>query len=785
MPSHPERIERRLSWLFRAALLLVLALGAWQCRDGLPVSSDLLDLIPRSSGDAEQKRAEARIKEPLTRQVVALVGAADRAHAVESARGVGHAWRHSGLFAKVDVELDVDLKSINAQLLAQRLSMLPAADRQRMLDDPAAFAQQRARELADPFSSAGAVPPDQDWLGLTRRAEQAMHPGGALFVDLAGGTLMAEHDGKFWVMVRATIGGDAFDAHGPDAIAALVQQTRAGLRADDADMVAAGGPLFAAAGRDQATRDSTWIGAASLIGIIAVLLLALCRVRALLALVPALVGLVCGAVACVAIFGSIHVLTLVVGASLIGVAVDFPLHFLGKRYGMPDWRAWPALWRVLPGLSISLAATLVGYLSLLFTPFPALTQTAVFSAVGLLGAYAYTVCELPNALRGWQPRTWPPLLRLAHALLARLSAWTARRRLRGIAALAVLLCAGGIARLDVQDDLRQWISLPPDLLAQAARIGTITGFVPTSQFYLVRAPDTDTLLRRQAELGARLDALVAAGALTAYTALSQLVAPAAVQQATQSRLRDPAWRTAITPPLAALGVPARAVLDEADRLAALPVVGVDEALRGPLGERWRGVPLDVQPDGSQAATVTLLGLKDTTKAARAADGLQGVTFVDSTGQLNESFAQTRWRAAELKLLSYVGAALLLWLTLGRSATWRLLAVPFAATACVLATLGYLGQPLTLFSLFGLLLVSAIGLDYAIFMYERVAGAPASLIGILLSAATTFLSFGLLAASSTPAISNFGLAVGLGVLFSVMWAPWVRADAAASQPETSS
>jgi len=30
-------------------------------------------------------------------------------------------------------------------------------------------------------------------------------------------------------------------------------------------------------------------------------------------------------------------------------------------------------------------------------------------------------------------------------------------------------------------------------------------------------------------------------------------------------------------------------------------------------------------------------------------------------------------------------------------------------------LGYLGQPLTLFSLFGLLLVSVIGVDYAIVM----------------------------------------------------------------------
>jgi len=81
----------------------------------------------------------------------------------------------------------------------------------------------------------------------------------------------------------------------------------------------------------------------------------------------------------------------------------------------------------------------------------------------------------------------------------------------------------------------------------------------------------------------------------------------------------------------------------------------------------------------------------------------------------------------------------------------------------------LGQPLTLFSLFGLLLVSAIGIDYAILMHERVAGPAASLVGMLLSAATTLLAFGLLAISATPAVASFGLAVAVGVAYGVFFA----------------
>ncbi|CAB3686148.1 hypothetical protein LMG3431_04629 [Achromobacter pestifer] len=766
-------IERWLPRLFKLGLLLVLCTGAWQCRNGWPVSANLMELVPHAAADATRQLAEARIQEPLSRQLIALVAARPGSDPVAPARLLADRWTRSGLFATVQIELNVDVPALRAQLLAGRLAMLPAADREQLATDPAAYAQRRARELADPFSSSGLVPADQDWLGLTRRAEQALRPGGAVQYDMGTGTLQADHGGTRWVLVRAETRADAFDTDAPQDISAQIDHDRQALDASGAELLVAGGPLYAAAGRAQAVAESTWIGSSAMAGIVLVLLLALRRVRALLAFVPVAVGLLTGAVACIAVFGSIHVLTLVIGASLIGVAVDFPMHWLGKSYGMPDWRAWPALRRVLPGLTISLAASLVGYIALAFTPFPALTQTAVFSAAGLLGAYACTVCQLPAWMDGWRPRPWPPLLRAAEAALR------ARERLAGrravLAAGALVLVAatvGGLSRLVIQDDLRQWLSLPAPLLQQARQIGEITGFTPTSQFFLVRAANADELLRRQAQVAQQLDVLVKRGDLAAYSALSQLVSPAADQLALGRQLADLAAQPQVWKPMTDLGIPFDALRQELQAMATLPALTIDDALQGPLAERWRTQWLGVR-DGEAAGMVTLLGLRNAAALEGIAHGLPGVVLVDRSGDLNQMFASTRIEAAELKLLSYAVAAVLLLLTLGRAATWRILAVPLAATACALATLGYLGQPLTLFSLFGLLLVSAIGVDYAIFMYERVAGGAASLVGILLGAVTTLLSFGLLAISHTPAIANFGLAVALGVTFSLLWAPWTR------------
>lgn len=771
-------IERWLPRLFKLGLLLVLCVGAWQCRHGWPVSANLMELVPHAQTDATRQLAEARIQEPLSRQLLALVAAPAGADPVAPARALAERLRGSGLFASVQLELNVDVPALRAQLLAGRLAMLPVADREQLVSDPTAYAQRRARELSDPFSSSGLVPVDQDWLGLTRRAEQALRPGGAVQYDMGSGTLQAEHGDRRWVLVWAETRADAFDTDAPQDLSARIDAARQALRADGAELLVAGGPLYAAAGRAQAMAESTWIGSTALAGIVLVLLLALRRVRALLAFVPVAVGLLTGAVACVAVFGSIHVLTLVIGASLIGVAVDFPMHWLGKSYGMPDWRAWPALRRVLPGLSISLAASLVGYIALAFTPFPALTQTAVFSAAGLLGAYACTVCQLPAWMNGWQPRPWPPLLRAADAALRLRERLAGRRMLLVVGALALAgATVGGISRLVIQDDLRQWLSLPAPLLQQARQIGEITGFTPTSQFFLVRGANPDELLRRQAQVANKLDALVKRGDLAGYNALSQLVSPAEDQRELGQRLAALAQQPQVWKPLTDLGIPFDAVQHELQALAALPTLSIDAALQGPLAERWRAQWLG-EHNGEAAGMVTLRGLRNTAALDGITQGLPGVELVDRSGDLNRMFASTRIEAAELKLLSYVVAAVLLLLTLGRAATWRILAVPVAATACALAALGYLGQPLTLFSLFGLLLVSAIGVDYAIFMYERVAGAAASLVGILLGAVTTLLSFGLLAVSQTPAIANFGMAVALGVGFSLLWSPWVRPPPAA-------
>ena len=79
----------------------------------------------------------------------------------------------------------------------------------------------------------------------------------------------------------------------------------------------------------------------------------------------------CGALAVtVLVFGKVHVLTLVFGASLVGVAEDYGIHWFASRQAEPADRRWkpasPAAGPVAGPLTSALA-----YLALGLAPFPA------------------------------------------------------------------------------------------------------------------------------------------------------------------------------------------------------------------------------------------------------------------------------------------------------------------------------------------------------------------------------------------------------------------------------
>lgn len=91
-------------------------------------------------------------------------------------------------------------------------------------------------------------------------------------------------------------------------------------------------------------------------------------------------------------------------------------------------------------------------------------------------------------------------------------------------------------------------------------------------------------------------------------------------------------------------------------------------------------------------------------------------------------------------------------------------LPSIATAfATIVTVDLLGFYLNFFSLLALIIVLGLCIDYAVFFKES--SSRAVMLSVILSTATSLISFGMLALSSTELLSSFGAVVAVGVLYS--------------------
>ena len=744
------------------APLLLAILAAFFLASRAPFwQSDMEALLPPDAALplAEQRLLQAR-ETAQNRQLLLLVGAARPLPLAERLRDD---WLASGLFVSAELQRAPLLETLRDAYRHAAYRVLPPAARQQLRDDPAAYFRDRTEALINPFAVA-VLPPDADWPGFSRYFPPTL---AAAWQPDADGLLSRELDGKRWLLLRATLNADS-GILGAPRLLALLARSEQEAKALSGETHVAGAAIFAAAGRASGEAESRWM---SILGAALTLTLALAvfrRLRVLLIALPMACGLLGGLAATVALCGNAHLLTLVIGSSLIGLLLDFPLHWLGKST-LPGWQPYAALAALRRPFFISLLITLAGYAFLLATPLPILRQTAVFALVALPLAWLTTLWTLPPLFRHYLPRANPHFAAGAVAVGRSLQRLRQRRLLVPAAFIVALL----LWHSDWQDDIRQWISLPPHWLQQAQAAAQIGGVEPAAQQFLIHAPDDDTLLQRDAALAARLENAKAGGALQDYSAISQWVWRHDEQQAMTVSLCALASRPEAWQALTDAGVAPDTIAAALRAVAAPPVQTVAAQLANPLAARWQGLYVGRQDaDGAVYSSVALYGVRDSAALAALADG-DGIRYLDRRVRLNALFATTRSEALWLKLASYLVAFIIL-----RAAAFsprdslKILAVPLAAAVLTVAVFSALGLPLSLFAAFGLLLTSALGVDYAV--YAQSVGSPATtrFCGMLLAALTTVMSFGILAFSSTPAVAAFGLCVALGIAFSLALATWL-------------
>ncbi len=730
------------------------------------VRNDMTSFMPRAATPEQRLLMNELRAGPVARLILVTLGGASQERLAGLSKQVAARLRAGGQFVRVANGEQLFDDAERERLFHYRYLLSPAVNAERFSVDSLRMAlEKRLRELASPVPSF-----DRPWLAQDPTAEmRAMlnaWRGQAQPRSLRGVWFDAEGQRA---LLLAQTRAPGFDL---DAQEGAQQAIREAVGDGSVELGMSGPGIFAVTSRDVIRADTRRLGITAAVVAIVILLMSYRSMRLLLiGGLPLLSAVAAGVIAVDLIFGAIHGIVLAFGVTVIGVAIDYPIHlFSHLNAGEPVRRSLAGIW---PTIRLGAITTAMGYLAMSGTDFPGLMQFATFAIAGLLTAAAYTrwglagllperyVPKYSSPIADWYARSPRPGL-----------VWGGVMIFAGVAALAFLVSRDHVPW---EDDIAALSPIPESVMARDRSLHAQLGVPDTNHVLLVKAPDAQSALQASEALARSLRQLVAEGIIGSFELAARYLPSARTQRERQSSLPEPA-RLSKDLAQALAGTPfkqgAFAPFEKAVATARTLPPLLPRDLEGTiLGLRLRSALLPV--DGEWVALITLAGVKDA-KALRSRLSRhqnQGLIYLDLKRDTRSLMADFREHASTRVLWSILAIALILWLGL-RSARRTLLVLLPGLIAVIIdvALLRMTGELLSLFHLVSLLLVVGISIDYGLFFSRGDADAGMrgrTFHGLTVCVLSTVSVFGILATSRLPVLNAIGTIVALGVALSFL------------------
>ena len=524
----------------------------------------------------------------------------------------------------------------------------------------------------------------------------------------------------------------------------------------------------------------------------------------LLPLIPIAVsiglGIYAGYCVTVLIFKDIHILTFVFSTTLIGVCVDYSLHyFVALKEGK---RGVDTIKDIFKSLTVSLITTVSAFLILLFADFVLLRQISVFTITGLVTVYGVVVLGYPmikGFLDAKMPRgieaksvsvVIPSLIRRVRSGCRKLcglqdfSATTKTRltrmrilsgiqsinnqiKLQGkrnnstetdhassplcilvskysttlLSCLATVLLIFGLFRTHFDDNIKNMYTPPKNLLNTEKLLTEIVGTSADTSIFVVKGENLQDILQKEEKIADKLNNENSHG----YQALSKFV-PSEKRQKSNQILRKELYNAKLY-----------------EYAGFLPTQTRLRLINANFGNEFLSVNKDFEflkknflIDGNTSIMV-VSGYKGQT--------IEGVKIINFQKDISSQIRHCR----KICLALLVPIFGLLYLLLAKiydfKSAVKILAPSVCAVVFVFAILGLFGCAINLFHLLAIFLIIGFGLDYSVF---RLTNPEKSGDSVLLSCVTTVFSFALLAFAGFKLISSLGTVLALGLLSSYIF-----------------
>lgn len=771
MINNSKRYVGLAIWIF--LIILVGGKITYSVVEGLSIESNILKLLPENEQDPVVEQAFQRFSDKNLQRIVFFVAhqsseTASRAsnELIDNLRANTYIVSSESGFSKAQQE------QIARFSFDYRHQLMSEQDRELLKNkNYQAFIDFSLQQLYSPLATGMVELVQKDPFLLSYRKHVQGSDTQHYLKNDHGQAFIFEND-VYYYLVTANLSESAFSPVVQQSIAETIQVVERRWLKDNTgiELIRTGALFYATDGYVTAKNEISTIGLGSLLGIVILVIVALRSLRPLLLIVVTLTsGIATGFCMVLSLFGEIHLITLVFGASLIGVAVDYAFHYLVCHQSENNFTR---IKRIFPAITLGMFSSVIGYLALFTTPFPGLEQMAVFSATGLIVAYLTVVLMLPH-VKG-NNSVSIRLLNWCSQILVLSSARSARK-IWFVLLLMPLIALATLWHSPVAfENIRQFQNKNESLVNQQQQIQKLLRTPEANQFFLMRASSEQLLLQKLEESEEALSRLVSAQIITGYQSVSEWL-PSRKRQRENYQLYSHLFSSDALQSLSEIGLfEERELVEIRQKFASQQAdfLAVEQWLASPMGKQlghlWLG-----QVGSDFVAVIAIRGIQQLDALADLNLGSaveSELVFVDKVSTVSNLFQAYKENAAILLLCALGLIFLMLLFRHGIRISAIIISVPLIAIATTLVLLTVLSIPISLFNTLALFLVLGIGIDYGVFFAETRQPEPDLLMAIVLSAITTLLSFGLLSLSETPAIYAFGSTMLFGISLSLLLAP---------------
>ena len=737
-------------------------------------TTDLSAFLPRSP-TATQRLLVDQLREGIASRLILIgIEGADPAERARISLAMGRRLRTDPQFVAVNNGEPVGLDRDRDLLFSHRYLLSEAVKPERFTPEGLRDAIQETLDLlASP-------------MGMLAKSLLPRDPTGEMLqiIDQLGSERQppsvdgawASRDGKRALLVVQTRTAGS-DTDGQErGVEAVRRAFEAAAPRAPASLEMSGPGVFSVAARATIKQQVTRLSIVSALLITLLLLWVYRSFRALvLGLIPVASGALAGIAAVALGFGSVHGITLGFGVTLIGESVDYSIYLF-----IQSQQRTSTLW---PTIRLGVLTSIVGFASLLPSGFPGLAQLGLFSISGLLAAALVTRYVLPHLLppklnigdvtplgvalaAGLQRVRTPRALLLAIPILAAIALYTHRGPVWNHELSALSPVSASDQALDAM--LRSDIGAPD-----------------VSYLVVISGPSQEAALRAAEAVDPALDALVEQKVIAGFESPARYLPSLEAQRARQASLPEGVeLKSNLVKALNGLPIQVdrldpflhdvqtarnEPLLTRKELEGTSLATGVDALLLND-GARWSALlPLRVPT----TVAIDVTRVHSAISKVALGEGVEAVVL-DVKGEVDSLYTSYLSEVVRLSLAGFAGIVVLLLIFLrspGRTA--RVVAPLALAVLTVTACLVLLGQQLTILHLIGMLLIVAVGSNYALFFDRRsndphAGSAPLTLASLVIANAATVLGFGVLGFSSVPVLAALGSTVAPGAFLALLY-----------------